>query len=152
MATALVGVLGCVHAAQVAYIGAAIGGGIGIENFFVMAGAGDADIVAVANDRSSVENGDDDVVGILAAADERVDAIVGVVGVNPLEALPLKIDFVESGFVSYELIEIGYEALDAPMRIVLSKCQSRLFASVHSCRWANSCPMKRSFLPGCAYW
>ena len=116
MATALVGVFGCVHAAQVAYIGAAVGCGIGIENLFVMAGARDADVVAVADDGSGIENGDDDVIWIFSTANERVDAVVGIVGVNPLEALPLKIDFVQSGFVSYQFIEIGWDATSGRRR------------------------------------
>ena len=56
------GIVGCVLAAGVAYVGAAIVGGVGVENFFVEAGAGDADDVAFADNGGGVHDDDDQVV------------------------------------------------------------------------------------------
>jgi hypothetical protein len=108
-------------AADVAHVGSAIVPGVGVENFFVETGAGDADDVAFANDGSGIEDDDHQVVGTLAAAKEGKNAVFTVVAVNPLEALPLKIDFVKGGFGGEEMVEIGNEFLNAAMGIPLEQ-------------------------------
>src|SRR5215467_11612413 len=56
---ALAGVVGGVLAALVADIGTAIVGCVGVENFLVKAGAGNADDIAFADDGSSIDDDDD---------------------------------------------------------------------------------------------
>ena len=58
----MAGIDGCVLATFVAYVGAAVMDGVGVEDFFVEAGAGDADDVAFSDDRSGVHNYYDKVV------------------------------------------------------------------------------------------
>src|ERR1700687_2335896 len=121
IAAAHPGVLTGVHAAEVADVRAAIDEGIGVEDFFVVAGARDADAIAVTDDGSGVEDDDDHVVRVFAAADEANHSVVGVVGIEPFETLPIKIHLMESRLRSDELIEVLDEALDAAMRIVFQE-------------------------------
>jgi hypothetical protein len=115
------GLVGGVLAALIADIGAAVVGGVGVEDFFVVARVWDAEAVAAANDGGGVDDGDDKVFGFSATADEGKNAVVGVVGVNPLESLPFEFDLMESGLGGVKMIEIGDELLDAAMGIVLEK-------------------------------
>ena len=95
-------------AADVAEVGAAVDGGVGIEDFLVKAGAGDADDIAFADDGCGVHDHDDEVfVMIFSVADEGKNAVVGVIAIYPFEALPMEIDFVESGLGGENAIEVG---------------------------------------------
>jgi len=58
----------------------------------------DAETIAFADDWCRVDDGDDEVFGFFAAADEGKNAVVGVVGVNPLETVPVEVDFMKGGF------------------------------------------------------
>src|SRR5213079_2455608 len=62
-----------------------------------------------------VHDGDDEVFSVFAAADEGKNTVVGVVGVNPFETVPVKLDLMEGGFGGIEMIEIADEPLDAAM-------------------------------------
>ncbi len=92
--TSLRGLLGGFLAAHVAGVGAAVVGGVGIENFAIETGQRNAETIAAANHGSGIENGDDEVVGNFAAADKAENAVVRVVGVDPFETVPVKIDFI----------------------------------------------------------
>jgi len=96
-------------------------GGVRIHDFAVEAGIGDTQAITFPDYRSGVHDGDDQVFGILAAADERKNAVVGVVGVNPFETMPIEIDLMESGFGGVKMVEIGDEMLDAAVGIVLEQ-------------------------------
>ena len=115
----MAGVVGGVLAAGVAYVGATVVAGVGVEDFFVEAGAGDADDVAFADDGGGVEDDDDEVVSGFTVAEERENAVVAVIAIDPFEAVPIKIDFVESGFGGESVIEVGDEFLNAAVRIPL---------------------------------
>jgi len=91
-------------AADVADVRAAVVAGVGVEDFAVVAGLGDAEAIASANDGSGVEDGDDKVFGFFATAEESKDTVVGVVGVNPFEAVPVEFDFVERRLGRVELV------------------------------------------------
>ena len=103
----MAGVVGGGLAAGVADVAAAVVGGVGVENFFVEAGAGDTDDVAFADDGSGIDDDHDKVIFGFTFAQEREDAIVAVVAINPFEALPVEIYFVKSGFAREKVIEVG---------------------------------------------
>lgn len=107
-----------IHATEIADIGAAVDGGVRIEDFLVVARPGNAHAVAVADDGSGAEQHDNELVGISAVAHEGIDAIVGIVGVEPFKTLPVRIDFVESGFRSEQAVKIADQALHALMGLV----------------------------------
>ena len=104
MWAALGGLIGGVLAALVADVRTAVMGGVGIENFFVEAGVGNAEAIAAADDRSGVKDGDDEIFGFFSAADKGEDAVVGVVGINPFESLPFEFNLMESGLGGVEMI------------------------------------------------
>ena len=74
-----------VESARVADIAAAVQAGVAIQELVIEAGLGHADAVAAADDRRPVQHDDDPVSGVGGAADERDDARVVVVAVDPLE-------------------------------------------------------------------
>lgn len=86
-----------------------------------MARAGDPNPVAVADDGSSVEDDEKHIVWIFATTQKREDAVVGVVGIQPLKPLPIEIDLMESRLCSEQLIEILDEALDTSVGVVFQK-------------------------------
>ena len=135
-------------AAEIAYIRASIIGGVRVQDFLVKAGLRGADAVALTNNGRGVEDDEEQVFGLFSVAGEGENAVVGVVGVQPLETLPNKINLMQSGLGGEKLIQVANEVLDAAMRIVLEQVPIELVASLHSLRWASSWPMKRSFLPG----
>ena len=112
---ALAGVVGGGLAADVADVGATVVGSVGVENFFVEAGAGDTDDVAFADHGSGVHDDYDEVVFSFTFAQEGKHAVIAVVAIDPFETLPVEIDFVESGFGGEKVIEIGDQFLNAAM-------------------------------------
>src|SRR5438034_7127143 len=78
-------VVGGLLAAHVADVGAAVVGGVGVHDFAVVAGLRNAEAVTFADDGRSVDNGNDEVFGFFAAANEGKNAVIGVVGVDPFE-------------------------------------------------------------------
>src|SRR5438876_8203303 len=113
--------IGSLLAAHVADVGAAVVGRVGVHDFTIETGLRNAETIAFADDRRGVDDGDDEVFSVFAAADEGKNTVVGVVGVNPFETVPVKLDLMESGFGGIEMIEIADEPLDAAMGIVLEE-------------------------------
>jgi hypothetical protein len=101
---ALRGLLRGLLTAGVADVRAAINRGVGIEDFAIIARLRNTKAIPCAADRSGVENGNKEVLGIFAATEKAEDAIVGVVGVNPFETVPVKINLMKRGFGSVEVI------------------------------------------------
>ena len=93
-----------VEAAEVAKAGAAVVGRVCVEDFLVEAGFRDADAVVAANDRSAIQNGDEKFFAIAAAANERDDAVVGIVAVNPFKTGPFEIDLMKRGLRGVKMI------------------------------------------------
>src|SRR6266850_6901598 len=118
MRTALGWDIGGLLAAHVADIRTAVVDGVGVHDFTVQAGVRDTKTITAAADRCSVDDGDDYIFGIFSTADERENAIVRIVGVNPIETMPVKFDLMESGLGGIEMIEVGDELLDAAMGVV----------------------------------
>src|SRR3989442_1006880 len=96
-------------------------GGVGIQNFAVEARVRNAKTITFADDGRGVDDGDNEVFRVFATTDERENAVVGVVGVNPFKTVPVKIDLMKSGFGGVEMIEVGDEMLDAAMGIPLEQ-------------------------------
>ena len=94
---------------------------VGVHDFTVEAGVGHTKAVAAAGDWRGVDDGDNEVLGGFAPADEGKDAVVGVVGVDPFETVPIELDLMESRLGDVEMVEIGDEALDAAVGIVLEE-------------------------------
>ncbi len=63
-----------------------------------------ADAVAFANDWRGIHNYDQQILGLLSVAREGEDAVVGIVGVDPLEPLPIEIDFMQRGLRGEQFI------------------------------------------------
>jgi hypothetical protein len=82
---------------------------------------GNTQAIAFADYGGGVEDGENEVFGILAAAEERENAVVGVVGVDPLETVPIEIDLMERGFGGVKFVEVADELLDATVGIVLEQ-------------------------------
>ncbi len=95
--------------------------GVGVHDFAVEAGLRDAETVAAADHGSRVDDGDDEVAGVFAATDEGKHTVVGVVGVNPFETVPVKLNLMESGFGGVKMVEVADEALDAEMGFMLEQ-------------------------------
>ncbi len=95
--------------------------GVGVQDFAVEARVRNAKTITFADDGRGVNDGDDEVFQVFATTDERENAVVGVVGVNPFETVPVKIDLMKSGFGGVEFVEIGDKALDAAMGIPLEQ-------------------------------
>ncbi len=107
--------------AHVAGVGAAVVSGVGVHDFAVETRIGNAEAIAAADHGSGVDDGNNEVFGVFATAEEGKNAVVGVVGVDPFETVPVKFNLMESGLGSIEMIEIADEALDAAVGIVLEK-------------------------------
>ena len=118
---ALSGVISGLLATEVAGVRTAVVDGVSVHDFAVEAGFGDAETIAATDYGCGVDDGDDEVFGFLAAADEGKDAIVGVVCVNPFKTVPVKFDLMEGRLGGVQMIEIGNEALDAAVGIVLEE-------------------------------
>ena len=121
MRAALRGLIGGLLAAFVADVGAAVVGGVGVHDFAVETGIGDSEAVAFADHRSGVDDGHDEVSRILAAANKTKNAVVGIVGVNPFETVPVEFHLMKRRLGSIEMIEIRDELLDAAVGLVLKQ-------------------------------
>ena len=76
------------------------------------------------------------------------DTPVAVIGVDPLEAVPVVVQPVQSRILAVKGQKILYILEKILMQVFISQIQSRETFSSHSCHWPKSWPMKRSFLPG----
>ncbi len=113
--------IGGLLSAHVAGVGAAVVSGVGVHDFAVETRIGNAEAIAAADHGSGVDDGNDEVFGVFATAEEGKNAVVGVVGVDPFETVPVELDLMERGLGSIEMIEIADEALDAAVGIVLEE-------------------------------
>ena len=95
-----------VDASEVAYARAAVVGGVCVKNFFVEAAFGDADAIVAADDGSGVQQDDQKVFAVTGAADERDNAVVAVVAIDPFEPRPFEIDLMEGGFLCVETVQV----------------------------------------------
>lgn len=81
--------------AEIAYIRAAVAGCVRVQYFLVKSRLGNTDAVTLADDGRGIENYEEQIFGLLAVTREGEDAVIRVVGVNPLETLPIEIDLMQ---------------------------------------------------------
>ena len=96
-------------------------GGVGVHDFAIKAHIRHTQAIAFADYGSRVDDGDDEIFGIFAAADESEDAVVGVIGVNPFETVPVEIDLMKGRLDGVKTVEIVDEMLDTTMGIVFEE-------------------------------
>ena len=88
------------NAATVAEVAAAVVRRVAVADFFVPAGFRSADFIADAWNWREVAAADHVVIRVFAFADERQDAVLPVVAIDPFEAVVFEIHLVQSGFAS----------------------------------------------------
>src|SRR5712664_1315728 len=121
MRTALGGDIDGLLAAHVADVRTAVVDAVSVHDFTVQAGVRDTKTITTADDRRGVDDGDDEIFGVFPAANKGENTVVRIVGVNPLETVPVKFDLMQGRFRGVEMIEVGDELLDAAMGIVLEQ-------------------------------
>src|SRR6266404_9626549 len=72
-------------AAEISYIAAAVGFGVGVDELTIEAGLGDAQTIVVTYDRRRIHHKRDDVV-IARFSQERDDTVIGVVKIDPIKS------------------------------------------------------------------
>ncbi len=95
-------------AGKVAHVASTVELRVGVENLFVPAALGDAQTVFVPHDRREVARHEDKVVGISRPPQIHQHAVVVIVAVDPVEALPLEIDLVQRQLASVEGVQIRH--------------------------------------------
>src|SRR4029077_18701379 len=102
-------------AAGIAFAGAFVMVGVGIEDFAIKAGFGDADAVIFADYRREIADCDNEILGISSAAYEGQNTGGRVIGFDPFEARPFEVHFMERPLAGMKKIQASYEPLDAPV-------------------------------------
>src|SRR5947207_10287655 len=93
---------------HVADVTAAVGFRVGIDNFAVETGAGNAEPVALPHQRRRIHREDDDVASA-RSPHKRDDAVIRIVEINPLEAFVRVVEFPESGLGLVDVVQMLYE-------------------------------------------
>jgi len=136
------------ESAEVAHVRTAVNGGVAVEYFGVKTRLGDTDEVAFANDGSCVHDDDEEVGRIFTTANERQDAVVGVVRVQPLEPLPVEIDLMERRLGGVERVEVGDETLNAAVGIMLEKMPIQAVSFAPFVALGKFLPHEKKFFAG----
>src|SRR5271165_991723 len=93
------------QAAGVSHITAAIIGRVAVQQLAVKSWRGHTHAIAFPRYRREISQHHHEVVGIPGAADERDDAVVHIVKVDPLKAFPAEVDLVQGGLLDIKLVE-----------------------------------------------
>src|SRR5690606_30960373 len=109
------------HAAEVTLAAAAIYGRVAVEDLAPPAEARYADDVVVARYGREVEGSDDLATLSPPPAEKGHHALLGVVGVDPGEALRIEVAFVQGRQLAVEAIEVLDQPLDAVVGRVLKQ-------------------------------
>src|SRR5712692_2504220 len=105
------------NAAEVTGVAAAEGGGIGVQQFAVKTRLGHTHTIVLAHDRGEVGNYHQEIFGVSGAAEERKHARVGIVAVQPLEAVPVEIHLMQGRLSGIELVQGRYQLLEPAVRL-----------------------------------
>src|ERR1700756_458883 len=103
------------NAADIADIGAAIMGGIGIEYFTPFAAKRHPDAVIVINIRREIDDDDAARAGVAALAHPCEHVVIGVFGNDPLKTIRLAVELMQCGRVAIEAVEVSDQSLNAGM-------------------------------------
>src|SRR5581483_6735805 len=82
-------------AAAVADIASAVQTGVAVEDFGVPAGLRDADSILQARNRREIEDHHDEIADVARVSDDRDDAVLVVVAVDPAEGVRIEITLVQ---------------------------------------------------------
>src|SRR5579875_3167689 len=102
-------------AAAIPEIAAAIDGGVAVEPLAPEAGIGHANAVVEARHRREIAGDEGEAVRLAAAPQEDDDAVLIIIGDEPLEARRLEVLLVESRQLPVQAVEIAHQVLDAAM-------------------------------------
>ena len=106
-----------IHEALVAHVGAAIDGGIAVEDLLPAATLRGAQTVVVVRHRRAVEDDQQRVLGIVAVAQIGQHAMGTVVGADPLEAAAVEVALVQGRLGVHQVVECADEVLDAHVEV-----------------------------------
>ena len=93
-----------VQAAGISHITAAYNGRVTVEELAIKSWCGHADAVALPRHGREISQHHHEIVGIPGAANERDDAVVHIVKVDPLKAFPAEVDLVQGGLLDINLL------------------------------------------------
>ena len=106
-----------IHEALVAHVGAAIDGGIAVEDFLPAATLRSPQTVVVVRNGRAVEDDQQRVLGIVAVAQIGQHAMGTVVGADPLEAAAVEVALVQGRLGAHQVVERADEVLDAYVEV-----------------------------------
>src|SRR5581483_9017251 len=109
------------HRSRVPDIAAAVSGGICIQDLAPIAGEGHADAVVVARLRREIDGDEATRFRIGAFAQPGKDALVGIVGDQPLEAAGVAVELVQRRQLTINPVEIANEPLHTRMRRIVEQ-------------------------------
>ena len=104
------------NAAEISYVAAAVGFAVGVDDLAIKAGLGNAQPVVVTHHRGRVHNEHDNV-AVSRFPQERNDAVIGVVKIDPVESVVSVIQLPERGLVFVSVIQM----LNQPAKSVVAR-------------------------------
>src|ERR1039457_1418215 len=99
------------HAAAIAHIASAEQLRIRVENLLVEAFFRHAELVALPGHRCKVAADQDEILRVMAAAQERDDGILPVAEVHPLETRMVEVHLIQSGVGAIQPVQLAHKAL-----------------------------------------
>jgi hypothetical protein len=138
------------HVAVVADVAAAVDMRIGVEHLAIAGRRRHADAVVGAHDRREVAHHDDEVVGIARAAQERDDAVLIVVRLDPEEALGMVVALAQRRRGAIEPVEVLDQELDALVRGILEQVPVEAAVMVPFARLRDLVAHEQQLLAGVA--
>src|SRR5437660_2233921 len=106
-------------AAEISYIAAAVGFGVGVDELTIEAGLGDAQTIVVTYDRRPIHHKRDDVV-IARFSQERDNTVIGVVKIDPIKSF---VDVVELPQRRLALVSVVQMLDESAQTVVLRKAK-----------------------------
>ncbi len=108
-------------AAQIAYVGSAVPLRISVYRFPVKSQLRHAYAVVFAHDGRAVGDHDHEIFVVFPATQERKHAGIRIVAVQPLEAVPVEVHFMQGRFPGIERVQIRDQSLNAAVIFVFEQ-------------------------------
>ena len=102
----------CLKASCISHVAPPVGRGITVQQFAVVACAGYADSVVVAGNRREITHTQYLMILVLGFSEEGDHGMGCIAKVDPLEAGPVVIEFVQRWLLAVEPVEVSYEPLE----------------------------------------